>query len=589
MCLLALNLVSCGKEVAPEKEKKDNPQEQTDPDPDPEPEPDPEPDPDPDPEPDGGYTIDSLGTYAPIRILFIGNSHTLDSTDLLPLILNEAGVKNIELTRAYHGGYYLVGYNANYDSPTICSWTRWQPGQNMWRGSYALNHSLREVVEDSPYDIVVLQEYTGASHCWTWDDAERSAIRGLCDKILAANPKAELIYFISHCHAANSRICTTYFEGSHVKQFNTVISENAEHAMDPAEGFPFKKIISNAALIENLRTTALDPGDGLDLMRGDGVHLDYGLSRMAASLLFWKTIFTPITGIQAEDITFRIHDYFPSFVRRRTPVTDENWPTIIAAVQNAYDHPFEITDMSSYSSRPNYTCAPGTLRFDGPAVEISPVSFPVQFPVSYGYNNTEHQGFWSGYALWRCHSQPQAYARWIHVSFPVAPSEKMEYTRTFASSASDKFSSPSLVAVWTGDYFEFTIPVKNFKAGTKVRFSAPFYTRLGPCFWYLDYYDGDEWKCDHSTVATLDGTFERDASFAIGYGTTVIEKDVTFSHGIPSGYLRFRVRCADGSIQAASTGAVERETPSVNNDGNFNAVFYFRGNPGVVSFSIVNE
>ena len=126
MCLLALNLVSCGKEVTPEKEKKDNPQEQTD------------------PEPDGGYTIDSLGTYAPIRILFIGNSHTLDSTDLLPLILNEAGVKNIELTRAYHGGYYLVGYNANYDSPTICSWTRWQPGQNMWRVSDLSADEIRE-------------------------------------------------------------------------------------------------------------------------------------------------------------------------------------------------------------------------------------------------------------------------------------------------------------------------------------------------------------------------------------------------------------------------------------------------------------
>ena len=528
------------------------------------------------------FTLEKLGTYEPVRILFIGNSHTLDATDLLPLVLNGEGVKNIEFTRVYHGGYYLVGYNANYDNPTVCSISSWQSGQNMWRGHYNLTHTLREAVEAGPYDVVVMQEYTGNAHCWTWDDTERAAIHGLCDKIREYSPKAHFIYYISHCHASSYSISVKNFGGSHEAQFETCINNNALHVMDPEEGFPFEKIISTAALIENLRTSGLDPDDGTDMLRGDGCHLDYGFSRLAASMLFWKTIFTPITGIDAKDVRFRIHEWNPGFVRRMTPATDDNWPLLMAAVQAAYDHPYEITDLSSFPASTQHKNEPGTIRFDGPNVEISPVSFPVRFPVTYAHNTGTSQGFWNGYALWLS-SQPQAYARWIPVSFPV---EGMEYGRTFANSSTSNISSVALDAIWTGDYFEFTIPVKNFKAGTSVRFTAPFYTRQGPCFWYLDYQDGEEWKTNHDKVATWDGTFERDASFAIGHGQTLISQDVTFENAVQEGYLRFRIRCADGSIQASADGAVQRPTPNIVS-GKFSSVFYFWGDPGAIVFSIV--
>lgn len=592
VCMLGISLCSCAKPDAsgsePEEQEQgsDTPDTPGPDDPD-NPGPDdpsgPENPDDPGEEEDGlAFGIDPLGSYAPVRILFIGNSHTLDSTDLLPLMLNGEGVRNIEFTRVYHGGYYIVGYNANYDNPSICSITTWQPGQDIWRGNFNLTHSLREAVEDAPYDIVVIQEYTGNSHCWEWDDTERDAIRALCDKILEANPNAELVYFLSHCHASSYSICTNNFGGSHVRQFETCVSENAAHVMDPEEGFPFGKIISTGALIENLRTSALDPGDGTDMLRGDGCHLDYGLSRVAASLLFWKTIIEPCTGIKAKDVKFRISEYQPGFVRRRTPITDANWDLVNAAVDAAFEHPLEITDMSAYTADTRHENVPGSFRFDGPGVDIIPVRFPVEFPVTYAYNTSTTQGYWNGYALWQS-AQPQAFARWVPVSFPV---DGLMYNRTFANSKDSNISSVALDAVWTGDYFEFTIPVKNFRAGTTVRVDAPFYTRQGPCFWYLDYEDGGEWRCSHSQIPTWDGAFERDATFAIAHGKTRITQDVTFENGISEGYLRFRFRCADGSIQATADGAVQRETPNIAG-GEFSSVFYFWGDPGKVSFSIV--
>ena len=62
----------------------------------------------PDPEPDlPGETC---------KILFIGNSLTLDATTLLPDMLNAAGVKNVEMTRIFHVGRSGCRVHENLES-----------------------------------------------------------------------------------------------------------------------------------------------------------------------------------------------------------------------------------------------------------------------------------------------------------------------------------------------------------------------------------------------------------------------------------------------------------------------------------------
>lgn len=512
---------------------------------------------------------------ATTNVLFIGNSHTLDSTDLLPSMLNSKGVRNISLTRVYHGGYYLVGYNSNYTKPDNCSIMTWEPGQHYFRGDERLTHSLQEAVENyGSFDIVVIQEYAGNSHCWTWDAAERNAISGLISKIRAYHPKAEIVYFLSHCFATGYSVLIDNFSDSHVRQFNTCVANNATHVMDSSEGFGITRIISTGALIENLRTTGLnDPA--FDMMRGDKVHQDYGLTRFAASSLIWKTIFTPLTGIASEDIGFRIGEYYPSTSIRCTPVNADNIAVVHAAVKAAYEHPLEITDLSSYSVSPAYTHIPGSVMVDQKGVDVEPVRFPVNFPLGYTGGKYACEGttqpIWNGYGIWEA-TQQQALAKWVSVSNPV-PGKL--YSRTFANNASGNLSSVAVDCVWTGDYMEFIIPVKNFRGGSKVRFHAPVYNRYAPVNWAMDYLDGNEWKTA-STPISLDYTF------------TEVEVDITLEKSVESGFLRFRLRCTDGTVQTSPDGTVTGTTPHMSGDA-YDSVFYFWNQSGAkaVTFSIV--
>ena len=81
------------------------------------------------------------------KVLFMGNSLTVDATSLLPSLLNSAGIKNVELTRTFHGSYTLQLYYQNYSAENICSYSTWKPGWARWRGKEVTDHSPKFAVE----------------------------------------------------------------------------------------------------------------------------------------------------------------------------------------------------------------------------------------------------------------------------------------------------------------------------------------------------------------------------------------------------------------------------------------------------------
>ena len=501
------------------------------------------------------------------KVLFIGNSLTIDATNFLPSMLNAAGVKNVELTRIFHGAYTLPLYDSNYASSGICAWNTWKTGQSRWQGDLKCTFQPRQAVEAEAYDIICIQEYTGRPECWTWTDAERTSVRSLLSKIRSSQAKKGnddplFVYLFSTQFARGQERLVASFDNDPVKQFNANSATIARILADTGIG----TVISTGALQQNLRTTALN--SERDMTRGDMVHMDYGAMRWAGAALVYKTLFTPITGIEIEDIPFGFDEFYPQPILYSTPVTPENRPVLLEAIQAAYDHPMEITDMSKYSVAPAYAHKPGSVFLDENDV-IETVNFPVEFPVGGKVNDTDSQQYWFGYGIWYCKSQPQAYVKWNFASYAM---DGICPTRTFAST--EVISSPALRGIWTDDWFEFVLPVQNMPAGTQIRFSAPFYTRQGPVFWAFEWLDGGVWKNDCRSI-TLDG-FTRNASFALTAGTTKVSRVATFDNEMVEGKLRFRVRCVDGRIQAdsATHKAVERQVP--NNDGSdFVSVFYF--------------
>ena len=212
-----------------------------------------------------------------------------------------------------------------------------------------------------------------------------------------------------------------------------------------------------------------------------------------------------------------------------TPVTSESRPILLEAVQKAYDSPFRITDMSKYTVSPVYTHHVGTVMLDENDV-IEPVTFPVEFPVGGTVNDTYKQPYWSSYGIWVSKDQPQAYIKWNFASYAPIPVANACPTRTFATDTNNGISTPALRGLWTDDWFEFVIPVKNLPAGAKVKFTAPFYTRQGPVFWAFEWLDGGVWKND-CTEITKDG-FTRTASFALNLYTTIVSRTATFTNAV---------------------------------------------------------
>lgn len=246
------------------------------------------------------------------------------------------------------------------------------------------------------------------------------------------------------------------------------------------------------------------------------------------------------------------------------------------------------------------TVADVAISASGDGVE--PVNFPVLFPVSKvdGVKRftKDNQPRWISEGYWSCMAQPQAYAEWHQVSVPEHPSGIKQWRETVNSG---NISTGGVKGIWTGDYYEFTIPVKKFAAGTKVEFKAPFYGRQQPVFWNLKYRDGEDWKtCNLHNEVCYDGKTAMECTFSLNCGPKVITEVMTLENEIKSGYLKIRIECADGSIQADVAAAVTREFPWVDG-GKYQAPCYFwdKGNgksadtgatPEVtaVSFSIVD-
>lgn len=546
------------------------------------------------------------GPSSMLKILFIGNSHTVDATDLLPFMLNSAGVRNVEMTRVYHGGYYLVGYNTNYTKANNCSVMTWKPGQMRFRGRLKMENALKDAVDAGPYDVVVMQEYTGSGYCWDWTKdnyAERAAVLGLITKVKAVSPDAKLYYYLSHCFGTGNSSLISNFNNDNVAQFNTCIAQNAQHMMDPDEGFGFQRMISTAALVQSLRTSALNVDNGKDLFRGDALHMDYGAVRWAGACLLWRVLLQDFTGIDYKDVPFRFREFYPRKDQYTTPVTDGNIDVLRAAVDAAYEHPMEITDLSGMAvdtdyAYPDYREHPECLStLDLTGVDIEPVTFPVEFTIGWPGGEpaipssgiAANQGFWFPHGVWIA-SQQQAIAKWVAVS---RPDPNLIFNRTYSNSntAESNLSTIKVSGVWTGDYMEFVLPVKNFAAGTTVSLYIPMYVDHAPIFWYFDYLDGGVWKCDHSekTSYGTDATFTRDCTVALGYKLNSVTVNMTFENAVPEGFLHFRVRCADGSIQAESGTPVQRDCPNLNAEGDAysSTLCFWSTTRTAVKFSIV--
>ena len=207
---------------------------------------------------------------------------------------------------------------------------------------------------------------------------------------------------------------------------------------------------------------------------------------------------------------------------------------------------------------------------------IVPCTSPVEWPVGYrdgvGVFNNTTQPLWLSEHIWTS-SQSQATMTYVvSENNPVTP--KFE-TNNFTQY---NYSSGCVKGSWTGDYFEFDVPVRRFEAGTEVTLTFPAYGRGAPLYWDVYYLDGEEWKCDRSSHTSPDGQFTQNSTLMIEHGNRdgsfegiTYEVKMTFENAIQSGHLRIRLQVAYGQYitnnsATYSTACKEISTPSLGGD-----------------------
>ena len=279
-----------------------------------------------------------------LKILFIGNSFTVDATEHLPGMLKSAGITHVRMVRAYHGGYKLPEFFENYAAPDICTYYYCEPGATKWENEGTLNRSLKSIVESDTWDIVTLQEHTGSYYAWEWDETERGAISGLCDYIQQAQPldRPTIGYIMAQAYGAYHSHYPKYFANQQA-MFEAIVAQvrkiTAQTCIDI--------VIPSGTSLQNLRTSSLNRDNGMDLTR-DSYHMDYGISRYAAAATVFRTLVTPCTGVSVEGNGYRYSTASTSSTGYSTPVTDANAPVAIRAALEACRTPYAVTDMSKY-------------------------------------------------------------------------------------------------------------------------------------------------------------------------------------------------------------------------------------------------
>lgn len=192
---------------------------------------------------------------------------------------------------------------------------------------------------------------------------------------------------------------------------------------------------------------------------------------------------------------------------------------------------------------------------DGIVPCASPVLWPIGYVNDVGVFNDTVQPLWlEGDHIWTS-AQPQATMQYVMEGDHVIKIESNNFKQY-------NYSSGCVKGLWTGDYFDFIVPVKNFKAGSTVTLTMPCYGRGNPLFWDVEYLDGDEWKCDRQSFTSPDGQFTQNCTFMMEHGNKYGSfEGITYTiqmlhaNAIKSGKLHFRVKVAYGDYITNNSSA----------------------------------
>ena len=262
-----------------------------------------------------------------LKILGIGNSFTQDGTEYLPLLLANAGIKNVTLGRMIiSGSSFSTHYQTHVQNTAGFTYTKSPAGVNFWNQS--VMKTFIEGVSDEDWDIIIFQP-------WNTDlyGSYQPNLNNLIDIILGISENASLKFGCQMTWAFGSSSTHAIFgnfNNNQMQMYQSIV--NTTKTM--VETTILEIIIPSSTAIQNLRGTSVN-NPPLDLTR-DGYHADLGAGRYTLACTWFETLIAPFVKTTIIGNSFRVND-------GNVPVTNDNYLLCQKAAQYACDNPFVIS------------------------------------------------------------------------------------------------------------------------------------------------------------------------------------------------------------------------------------------------------
>ena len=252
-----------------------------------------------------------------IHVLAIGNSFSVDAMEYLYHILIQAGYKSVKLGNLYIGGCTLKTHADNI-SNGYKAYTYYTNTNGTWSsvGSY----SSVDAIRNDTWDYISMQQASGVSGM---PDSYEPYLSTLVSTVRKLAPEAKFMWHMTWAYQANSTHSEFPNYGrDQMAMYDAIVSTVKSKVLTKPE---FEFVIPSGTAIQNLRTSLYG-----DTITRDGYHLSYAVGRFAAALMWAKQL----SGCDLSRITWHPSSY---------SYTENQMAAIKEAVENAYAHPFEVT------------------------------------------------------------------------------------------------------------------------------------------------------------------------------------------------------------------------------------------------------
>jgi len=230
-----------------------------------------------------------------LRILAVGNSFSNDGTELLPALLEAAGVHNVILGRLYIGGCSLERHCREYEDSGH-NYSYYKSTGNKWE---ELKHcSIKYGLKDDKWDIVTIQQVSGQSGQFEtvgkYGDKLIGIIRKECS---GSNP--EIVWHQTWAYADNSEHPDFPSYGSDQKTMYDAICDCTAKVK---EAFRISRTVPCGTAIQYARQTRVNnkgkvpPTSRVYDLTRDGYHLSLQFGQYVAACTWFEALISPFIG-----------------------------------------------------------------------------------------------------------------------------------------------------------------------------------------------------------------------------------------------------------------------------------------------------